>query len=48
MEYDNVSDMYCTNGHMVESPSKVLHQDHLPNVTNDDIEGGKKIGGHIT
>jgi hypothetical protein len=47
MEYDNVSEMYCTKGHIVENPSKVLHQDLLPNVDVDNVDGDKKIGGNI-
>jgi hypothetical protein len=46
MEYDNVNEMYCTNGHMVESPFKVLYRDPLPNVVVDDVEDDKKISGH--
>jgi len=45
MEYDSVSEMYCTNGHTVESPLKILYQDLLPDVV-DDVESDKKIGGH--
>jgi hypothetical protein len=47
MEYDNVSEMYCTKGHMVENSLKVLHQDPLPNVDVGNVEGDKKIGGNI-
>jgi hypothetical protein len=32
---------------MVESPLKLLYWDPLPNVIIDNIEGDKKIGGHI-
>lgn len=46
MEYDNVSEMYCTNKHTIESPLKVLYQDPLPDVIVDDVEGDKKFSGH--
>jgi hypothetical protein len=47
MKYENVSEMYCTSGQMVENPLKVLHQDPLPDVDVDDVEGDKRIGGNI-
>ncbi len=47
MEYDNVNEMYCTSVYMVESPLKVLYWDILAYVIVDNVEGDKKIGGHI-
>ncbi len=40
--------MYCSSGHMVESPLKVLYRDLLPNVVVDDVEDDKKIGGYTS
>ncbi len=46
MEYDDVNEMYCTSGHTIENPLKVLHWNPLPDIIVDDVEGDKKIGGH--
>jgi hypothetical protein len=44
MEYENASKMHCTNGHMIESPLKLLYRD-LQDVVADDIESDDNLGG---